>query len=76
MTKLSCYRQRKVYVYELKVGNKFYDKTDKRYYTITALSTDEKTVKTLIETNPKNSRRNGIIRKSPYGKVTVQEFKG
>lgn len=75
MKEPSNYRTRKVYVSDLKTGQRFYDGKDKRYYEISEVAVDERTVKVLIKTNPTNTRKDGVIKKSPYGKVTVREFK-
>lgn len=77
----SHYKTRKIDAEDLKVGDKFWDKIDQCFYEVTEIKliplpnfyTWDKDNDIGISTSPPNSRKSGIIRKSRFTRLTVQE---
>lgn len=69
------YRIRKVDAMDLKPGQQFYDSRDKRLYKVKAIVREKSSNDVVIQTSEPNSRKDGLIKKSAYSKLTVQEFK-
>lgn len=70
-------RTKKVVAEDLKIGDKFYDKKDDRFYTVARLEPipipEWNDNDIGIFTNPPNTRKNGRIRKARLTKMTVKK---
>lgn len=60
---------------DLKIGDQFYDSRDKCLYRVKGIVKEKSSNDVFIETVQQNSRKDQLIKKSAYSKLTLQEFK-